>query len=277
MSYPSLPEPTCDPLSSDARVRRAEGYHAWVVLFFAANLATIFLLTVGHFLWAVPVFFLPAPWYAWQILRPSTRGLGPAVTHFRTDQSEVWLTIDDGPHPITTPAMLELLDSHQARATFFLVGQNVQRHPELVSEILRRGHTIGNHTQTHPQNTFWFAGSGQNAREIDACTDALRKTGVETRYFRPPVGLKNHALHLALVRRGLDLVLWSARGFDTICDDPKKSLTRISGQLKSGAIILVHETPDKLNQQNELVSGLLTHLDREGYRCVIPPYESLVR
>lgn len=277
MSFPSSSEAPPPKLSPTTRVRRMEGYYAWLVLFFAANLAAIALLATGYFIWAVIVFFLPAPWYAWQILRPSARGLGPAVTHFSTEQNEVWLTIDDGPHPNTTPTMLDLLDSHRAHATFFLVGERVQRHPELVSEILRRGHTIGNHTQTHPQNTFWFAGSRQTAREIDACTDALGKTGVVTRYFRPPVGLKNHALHPLLLRRGLDLVLWSARGFDTICDDPAKSLARIFGQLKPGAIILVHETPAKPNHQNKLISGLLARLDREGYRCVLPPRESLMR
>lgn len=277
MSSSSSPETPPATSAQSTRVRRSEGYHAWVILFFAANLAAIVLLATGHFIWAITVFFLPAPWYAWQILRPSAHGLGPAVTHFRTDQREVWLTIDDGPHPTTTPAMLDLLDAHQARATFFLVGQNVQRHPELVSEILRRGHTIGNHTQTHPQNTFWFAGTRETAREIDSCANALGKTGVLTRHFRPPVGLKNHALHPLLVLRGLDLVLWSARGFDTVWDDPQKSFTRIVAQLKPGAIILVHEMPAKQNHQNKLISGLLAHLDREGFRCVIPPHESLVR
>jgi len=277
MSSSSRPEPDPGSLSSNAQVRRAEGYHAWLLLFISANLAAIPLLATGHYLWAIAVCVQPAPWYAWQVLSPSARGLGPVTTHFQTNQREAWLTIDDGPHPESTPAMLELLDAHQARATFFLVGKNVQQHPKLVSEILRHGHTIGNHTNTHPQNTFWYASPKQTAHEIDACMAVLGNVGVTTKYFRPPVGLKNHALHSTLAQRGLDLVLWNARGFDTICDDPKKSLTRILSQLKPGAIILVHETPNKLNQQQELMTSLLTHLGREGYRCVIPTDESLVR
>ncbi|MFT3869376.1 MAG: polysaccharide deacetylase family protein [Nibricoccus sp.] len=276
---PSFSSPESSPVAppfSD-RVRRIEGYHAWLILFFAANLAAVILFAMGHVLWALAVFFLPAPWYAWQILRPAARGLGPAITHFRTEQKEVWLTIDDGPHPATTPAMLALLDSHQARATFFLVGRQVQEHPELVSEILRRGHTIGNHTQTHPQNTFWFAGRRKNSIEIDACTAALREVGVTTKYFRPPVGLKNHFLHPELGRRGFDLVLWSARGFDTICSSSEKSLAHIVSRLKPGAIVLVHETPNKLDQQNEFISKLLARFDHEGYRCVVPSDENLIR
>jgi peptidoglycan/xylan/chitin deacetylase (PgdA/CDA1 family) len=235
-------------------------------------------LASRHYWWATVVFFLPAPWYAWQILRASARGLGPVVTHFKTASREVWLTIDDGPAPESTPAVLDLLDAHRARATFFLVGKNAQLYPELVAEIVRRGHTIGNHTHTHPHNRFWCATARQNATEIDACADALRAAGAgSTRLFRPPVGLKNHALHPELAKRGLDLVLWSARGFDTINSDIEKVLARITASLQPGAILLIHENPANPATQSELLTKLLTRLARENYRCVIPHSEALIR
>jgi peptidoglycan/xylan/chitin deacetylase (PgdA/CDA1 family) len=264
--------------TSARHVRRAEGYHAWVVLFFAANLGALVLLVLHHYWTAAWVFFLPAPWYAWQILNSSARGLGPVVTRFKTETREVWLTIDDGPHPTSTPAILDLLDTYKARATFFLIGENVQRYPGLVTEIVRRGHTFGNHTHTHPHNRFWCATARQTGNEIDACASALRATGAgQTCLFRSPVGLKNHSLHPELAKRGLDLVLWSARGFDTISRNPAKTLARITANIQPGAILLVHENPHCPKNQNQLISMLLMHLDRNRYSCVIPAPETLMR
>jgi peptidoglycan-N-acetylglucosamine deacetylase len=253
-------------------------FRAWLVLFWVANGATLALLLLKHYFLAVPVFFLPAPWYAFQILKPTARGLGPVVTQFKTDRREVWLTLDDGPDPESTPKILELLKAHRARATFFLIGEKVTRHPELVAEILRHGHTLGNHTHTHPHRWFWLASAQKTAAEIDACAEALRAAGAGAiRWFRSPVGLKNHALHAVLAQRGLDLVLWSARGFDTICRDPAKVIARITPNLRPGAILLVHENSADPSRRTELFTLLFAHLAREGYACVIPPTESLVR
>jgi peptidoglycan/xylan/chitin deacetylase (PgdA/CDA1 family) len=249
-----------------------------VVLFFGANVATLVLLWFEHYFFAIPVFFLPAPWYAFQLLKSSARGLCPVVTHFATSRREVWLTIDDGPDPESTPKVLDLLEAHGARATFFLIGEKVGRHPELVTEILRRGHTIGNHTHTHPCSWFWFASARKTAAEIDACADALRKAGAgNTRLFRSPVGLKNHALHPLLVQRGLDLVLWSARGFDTICRDPAKVIARLTANLQPGIILLVHENLPDPALRTELLTGLFAHLASVSYVCVVPETEALIR
>ncbi len=256
--------------------KRGPAYPCWLLLFFTANLATLGLMATGRFFMAAAVFFLPVPWYAWQILHPASRGLGPAVNRFNTDQREVWLTIDDGPHPASTPAMLDLLDTHRARATFFLVGDAVASHPGLVSEILRRGHAVGNHSASHPHNTFWLAGPRRTAREIDRCEALLRACGATGPiHFRPPVGIKNHSLHPTLARRGLDLVLWSARGFDTLGFGPARSLALITRRLSPGSIILLHEVPGRMDDQLTLAARLLEHLDREGYRCVIPQPENL--
>ena len=259
-------------------VRRTFIFRAWVVLFWGANFATVILLWFEHYLWAILVFFLPAPWYAFQILKPSACGLGPVVTHFATKRREVWLTIDDGPDPESTPEVLDLLDAHGARATFFLIGEKVQRHPELVTEIIQRGHTVGNHTHTHPRRGFWLASPQKTAAEIDACADALRSAGASgSKWFRSPVGLKNHALHPELARRGLDLVLWSARGFDTICRDPAKVIARIAASLEPGAILLIHENVPDPAIRKELFKLLFAHLAHENYVCVIPQAEALIR
>ena len=283
MSHPRTTEPFSNAAllteaGSTQAVRRTMFFYVWVVFFFSAKAATLALLWFHHYGWAVAVLFLPAPWYAYQILKPSARGLGPVVTHFSTQNREVWLTIDDGPDPESTPKVLALLEAHDVRATFFLIGEKVQRHPELVAEILRRGHTIGNHTQTHPYHWFWFGPANKTAKEIDICADTLRAAGAgSTQWFRSPVGLRNPALHALLAQRGLDLILWSARGYDTACRDPAKVVSRIADNLQPGAILLLHENVPEASNRTELFSKLFAHLSREGYTCVIPSSDALLR
>src|SRR5438270_3991001 len=107
-------------------------------------------------------------------LVPNCQWLGPVFRSFETTEPEIWLTIDDGPSVAHTPALLDLLDRFQARATFFLIGKNAEQYPHLVTEILTRGHEIANHTYTHPSGSFWIAGPGRTATEIDLCAEFLR-------------------------------------------------------------------------------------------------------
>ena len=145
-------------------------------------------------------------------IRPNCRWFGRAVAGFRTQQKAVWLTIDDGPHPEDTPQLLALLKTHNARATFFVIGRQVQKHPELARAILRDGHTLANHTQTHPVLFFWSFLESWLAREIDQCSRALREaTGEQPRWFRAPAGMANLFLHFLLCDRNMRLIGWSSR------------------------------------------------------------------
>ncbi len=177
-------------------------------------------------------------------LTPNCPWFASVVTHFVPDGDEVWLTIDDGPDPEDTPRLLDLLDAAQAKATFFARGDRARAHPHLVAEILRRGHTLGNHTFTHPQATFWCAGPRRAAREIAACNDALRDlTGHAPRLFRAPVGHVNPFVGPAAAAHGMRLVGWSARGFDGVARraDPRAVVDRILRDLRPGGIALLHE------------------------------------
>src|SRR5690606_7457875 len=115
----------------------------------------------------------PQPLADLAVSRPHILRLWPRRPPFPTDRRQVWLTIDDGPDPLTTPRVLDLLDAHRARATFFVIGQKAARHPSLIAEITRRGHTLGNHTHNHPLASYWIAGATRTGREIDACNAAL--------------------------------------------------------------------------------------------------------
>ena len=198
------------------------------------------------------------------ILVPNCKWLGPVITSFEKDKKEVWLTIDDGPDPTDTPMILDLLDRNAASATFFLIGEKAAAHPELVAEILRRGHSIGNHTQTHPAFTFWRLGPVQTRYEIELCQATL---GARPVLFRAPAGMRNLFVHPVLNALGLKLVGWTARGFDGRETNAAKVVARIQRHLRPGAIILVHES---FPVTKHVFPELMKHLKKEGYTCILP-------
>src|SRR5690348_3178119 len=127
--------------------------------------------------------------YSWAACVPSAQLFGHTIR--RTgDPRTVALTFDDGPNPAVTPDLLDLLDRHAIRATFFLIGAHVRAYPDLAREVVRRGHTIGNHTDTHPALPLL---SGRKiSQELDRCDEAIRSaTDVVPRWMRPPYGFRS--------------------------------------------------------------------------------------
>lgn len=172
---------------------------------------------------------------------PRSQGLCDVVKGFKPFGRELWLTIDDGPDPVDTPQILDLLDEYGAKATFFMIGSNAQKHPELVIEVIRRGHTVGNHTHTHPLKCFWCAGRKRVCLELDTSLAVLRGAGAEVRLFRAPVGIKNVFLKRCLAERGLRCVAWTIRSGDTLASKQDTVIKRVLDEAKPGAIILMHE------------------------------------
>ncbi len=205
---------------------------------------------------------------------PNCRWFGDVILRFPTPRREVWLTIDDGPDREDTPRILDLLEKHAARATFFLVGARAEQNPDCVREIVRRGHGIGQHSHTHPSASFWAALPGRVTQEIDLAQNAIIAAGAPTpQYFRAPVGLANPFVHHAVRRRSLRSVGWSARGFDTLVTQPARVAARISRELSPGTIILLHEGHRDTaghSYNPACIEAVLTLLKRDGYRCVLP-------
>lgn len=249
----------------------------WIAVFVSFKGCAIALAAAHHPVAAVVMFFAPDPWIFVQFILPSAQAFGPAATSFKTSRREVWLTIDDGPDPASTPAVLSLLREHGARATFFVVGEQVEKFPELARRIAAEGHTIGNHTQTHPSNHFWRATPTRIASEIDRCVAALLLANAPfEHYFRPPVGIRNFFLDPQLSSRGMDLVLWSARGLEGAGRNYDAALARIARQLRPGAIVVTHEAGMRAKERVVFVGRLLEHLASEDYACVLPSREALV-
>ncbi len=177
-------------------------------------------------------------------LWPRSNWLGPNWTQLPTAaarRNEIALTIDDGPDPLVTPQVLDLLDRFNTKATFFCIGNRAAQHPELCREIVRRGHAVENHSQQH-RHYFSLLGFYGFTREIQAAQDTLFSiTGVRPKFFRAPAGLRNPFLEPVLSRLGLCLASWSVRGFDTQVRDAEKVKNKLLSGLRPGAILLMHD------------------------------------
>jgi peptidoglycan/xylan/chitin deacetylase (PgdA/CDA1 family) len=138
---------------------------------------------------------------------PSSKIFGPAITHTNSSR-KLAITFDDGPNPAMTPKLLNLLDRHKARATFFVVGKYARQHPDLLRETVARGHVIGNHTYSHP-NLFWSSPS-QTRDELHRCHDAITTAlNAPPKFFRPPFGWRNPWLAAAARDLQLQVVTWT--------------------------------------------------------------------
>jgi peptidoglycan/xylan/chitin deacetylase (PgdA/CDA1 family) len=171
---------------------------------------------------------------------PTNELFGPMP--MRWQGKEPLLTIDDGPDPEDTPAILDLLDRHGVKAVFFVIGEKVRNHPELAKEIVARGHELGNHTMTHPQHSMWSAGPIRMRREIVECSRVIEEvTGQLPRWFRAPVGHRNYFTHPIAAELGMEVVVWSRRGYDTLDRPVEEIVSDLTKDLGSGEILLLHE------------------------------------
>jgi peptidoglycan/xylan/chitin deacetylase (PgdA/CDA1 family) len=212
-------------------------------------------------------------------LWPRSDWLGPNLTRLPEAarlRSEIAITIDDGPDPTLTPAVLDLLDAQSARATFFCIGQRAREHPELCREIVRRGHSVQNHSERH-RHGFSLLGPRGFRREIEAAQRTLSDiTGIAPTLFRAPAGLRNPLLDPVLHALGLRLASWTRRGFDTRERDPARVLARLSRGLGAGDILLLHDGQAALDERGvpvvlSVLPRLLDACREAGLRPVTLP------
>lgn len=175
---------------------------------------------------------------------PRSTWLGPNLTRLPEParaRDEIAITIDDGPDPEVTPQILDLLDLHGAKATFFCIGEVARRHPALCREIVRRGHAVENHSLRHLP-TFPCLGIRSLREEILAAQETLAEySGSLPRFFRPPAGLRSPLLDPVLHGLDLRLATWTRRGFDTRTNDPALVTARLARNLAAGDILLLHD------------------------------------
>ena len=170
----------------------------------------------------------------------------PPLLFHSNNPNEIALTFDDGPNEKYTPRLLEVLAATGVKATFFLIGMNIRRYPEIVRDISRAGHKIGNHTDTHPKDLATRTPE-EVEKELKGCCDALEGVlGVSGQLFRPPYGTASNVVLRVAQKMGLKAINWSADGNDW--DDPTPTTQEIVNKIssfldrnQSGEIVLLHD------------------------------------
>lgn len=177
----------------------------------------------------------------------------------------IYLTFDDGPTGAWTPAILEVLARYGARATFFQLGTNVDAFPGISASIRAAGHTIGNHSYSHPNLTFlgWQAISDQIGWTQNALINA---TGDSTRCFRPPYGASNSTVANVAASYGLQMHLWTIDPRDWSRPGVWSIVNSVLGNARDGAIVLMHDGGGNRFQTVEALKQILPALSAQGYR-----------
>ncbi|MGG7519549.1 chitooligosaccharide deacetylase NodB [Allorhizobium undicola] len=158
-----------------------------------------------------------------------------------TDQRSVYLTFDDGPHPIFTPAILDVLAEHRVSATFFVIGQCVVGQPSLIQRIIADGHEVANHTMTHPDLSK--CGPGEVERELLEASRAIKAAAPQAsvRHVRAPYGIWTEEVLKASANAGLTGVHWSVDPRDWSCPGVDAIVGAVLDSVRPGAIVLLHD------------------------------------
>lgn len=215
-------------------------------------LSTALLLSV----WDIRLSMIPLIFFVLiSFIAPFFTGISyflPIITHGKSTGKSVSLTFDDGPDPISTPALLNLLEKKNIKATFFVTGKNASGHPDLIQTIIRQGHTIGNHSYHHDP-LIMLKSSKKLFQEIQRTQDILKIHGIHTLIFRPPAGITNPKLGKILSRLGMVCVNYSCRAFDMGNRRIQNLSEKIVRKIQPGDIVLLHDIiPEKEKKQRML-------------------------
>lgn len=192
----------------------------------------------------------------------------PAQNQLSTSAKEIALTFDDGPCPINTPEILNVLAKYQVKATFFCIGKAIEASPELFCRIIREGHAVGNHTYSH-SNIFPLYLPKKMRMEIEHTNTLIQQyTQAENVLFRPPFGVTNPGIARAVKRLGMCGIGWKIRSYDTSNRTPETICANIKRQLVPGAIILFHDNRPATAQ---ILDEFLQYVQQQAYACVRIP------
>jgi peptidoglycan/xylan/chitin deacetylase (PgdA/CDA1 family) len=176
----------------------------------------------------------------YQSMAPTGQWFGGTFTGLPRGTKQLALTYDDGPNDPHTLRLLEVLAKHGAQATFFCIGRYVQQRPDIVREIMKAGHIVGNHTFTHP--LLIFKSASEIRREILDCRTTLHDAiGEHSDLFRPPFGGRRPAVLQVVRELGLEPVMWNVTGYDWNAPPAAVIERKVAGQVRGGNVILLHD------------------------------------
>ncbi len=212
----------------------------------------------------------------YQSMAPAGQWYGRAFTGLARGTRQLALTYDDGPNDPHTLRLIETLARHDAHATFFLIGRYVRQRPDLVREIVRAGHVVGNHTFTHPLLTF--KSTGKTRKELASCRAALEDAiGQPSNLFRPPFGGRRPGTLRIARELGLEPVMWNVTGYDWNAPPAAVIQKKVESQIRGGDVILLHDGGHKQmgadRSQTVLATDhLIARYKSEGYKFVTIPH-----
>jgi peptidoglycan/xylan/chitin deacetylase (PgdA/CDA1 family) len=205
----------------------------------------------------------------YQSMAPTGQWYGRTFTSLARGTRQLALTYDDGPNDQHTLRLLEVLARHNVRATFFLIGRYVQQRPDIVREVVRAGHVIGNHTFTHP--LLIFKNATEVRKELTDCRSAIQDAVDEpSNLFRPPFGGRRPAVLRIARELGLEPIMWSVTGYDWNGPPAAVIERKVERQIRGGDVILLHDGGHRQmgadRSQTVLATDhLITRYKSEGY------------
>ena len=192
---------------------------------------------------------------------------GDLVHRVETGEKLVALTFDDGPDPAGTQQVLDVLEAEDVHATFFLVGRDLEEHPDLGRKIAQAGHEIGNHTYHHRRMVGVLPGTV--AREVEDTDARIRRTGYSGDiHFRPPNGKKLFALPHYLQRHGRTTVMWDVEPDSEGVHTAGQIAERTLRETRPGSIVLLHPMYPAREQTRQALKPIIAGLKERGYRFV---------
>ncbi len=198
--------------------------------------------------------FFETPWI--------TRVWYPSLIWKIKSKDSIYLTFDDGPHPEVTPWVLKELAYMNAKATFFCLGKNLEKHPEIANQIISSGHQIGNHTYKHEKG--WKVSDGHYLEDIRKCDQQIGEMEIETNLFRPPYGRIKKSQISRLGQK--KIIMWSHLSWDF---DPQvnvsKSIKKLK-QAKAGSILVFHDSEKAFENLKVILPEILLHFQSKGLK-----------
>lgn len=238
------------------------------VLFLLALWSLFAAVSVWYFVWVLVI------WFLCNLIGSSFIQLNYHVKAYchnsQTNEKIIALTFDDGPSE-NTLKVLDILKNHNAKATFFCIGNNIEKHPEILRRIDAEGHIIGNHSFSH-SHFFDFYRKNRVTQELKETDNLILEiTGKKAQFFRPPYGVTNPSIRRALEVTQHKTIGWNIRSMDGISKNTQAIFNRIVKQLSPGSVVLLHDTRP---ETNAVLEQLLQSLAEKKYK-VVPVTELL--
>lgn len=186
------------------------------------------------------------------------------VWEIPNNENKIYLTFDDGPTPEITEWVLELLKRHNIKATFFCIGNNIEKHPEIFQKVIADGHSIGNHTFNHLKG--WKTKTVDYIENTRLCKETIQSNSVNSKLFRPPYGKIKFSQSRILRKMGYKIIMWDVLSVDYDKNiTPEKCLENVIKNTASGSVIVFHDSIKAFGNLEFALPKAIEQLKEKGF------------